>query len=203
MFGSQVNAAAPRPGLGDRLVHSPIAAFAPWVIYWVIAQSPSTWLYGALAAALTAIILATSRQTPRVKLLDIVTIVFFAGLTIAGMGFGARDQDWMDNYSTTLSSGVLAVVVLGSLLFVPFTEQYARESTSPDVWNHPMFKHINRVLTLMWGMVFAAIAVGGFIAAKVPSIGNWTIWVIPILLLVAAFRVTQTYPRRVRARRAP
>jgi hypothetical protein len=101
--------------------------------------------------------------------LDWVTIVFFVALTIAGVVAGAKNGDWMDTYATTISSGVLAVVALGSLVFVPFTEQCARESTPPELWDQSAFKRTNRVLTLMWGLVFAALAVCGFIAVTAPS----------------------------------
>ena len=33
-------------------------------------------------------------------------------------------------------------MALGSLAFVPFTEQYARESTPPEVWHKPAFRRI-------------------------------------------------------------
>jgi hypothetical protein len=52
----------------------------------------------------------------------------------------------------------------------------------------------------MRGLVFAALAVSGFIAAKVPSTSAWTNWVIPIVLIAAAVEFTRAYPDRVRAR---
>jgi hypothetical protein len=97
--------------------------FVPWIIYWVVAGGPSTWLYGALCAVISAIILGVSMGRSGPKLLDVVTIVFFVAVTLAAMIVGAHDRDWMDTYSTTLSSGVLTVMALGSLVFVPFTEQ--------------------------------------------------------------------------------
>lgn len=185
----------------ERIVESPFAGFAPWIIYWVVASGPSTWLYGALAAALAAIILSIpSIRRGRHKVLDWVTIAFFVALTIAGIVVGAKNGDWMDTYATTISSGMLAVVALGSLAFVPFTEQYARESTPPEVWDQPAFKRTNQILTLMWGLVFAGMAVCGFIAAKASSASELTEWVIPIVLIIAVVKFTQIYPERVRAR---
>jgi uncharacterized membrane protein YfcA len=188
-------------GLYERIAESPFTGFAPWIIYWVVAAGPSTWLYGAIAAALTAIIFAIpSIRRGSHKVLDWVTIVFFVALSIAGIVVGAKNGDWMDTYATTISSGVLAAVALGSLAFVPFTEQYARESTPREVWDQPAFKRTNRILTLMWGLVFAAIGMCGYIAVKAPSSNDWTNWVIPIVLIVAAIKVTRIYPDRVRAR---
>jgi len=195
------SAPARQPGVLERVGQSPIAGFAPWVIYGVVASGKSTWLYGALAAAITAIILAgPSILRGSHKVLDLVTIVFFVGLTIAGIVTGAKNDDWMDTWSATLASGILAAVALGSLAFVPFTEQYARESTPREVWDHPAFKRTNRVLTLVWGLTFAANAVSAFVAIKVPATGDWTAWIIPTVLLVTAFKITGSYPERVRAR---
>jgi hypothetical protein len=182
---------------------SPFVGFAPWIIYWVVAGSPSSWLFGALCAVLAAIILGVSMGRGGPRLLEIVTIVFFAGVTIAAMLVGAQDRDWMDTYSTALSCGLLAVMALGSLLFVPFTEQYAREGAPQQDWEKPAFRRTNRVLTLMWGLVFALTALLGFVAAQAPSTSDWTNWVIPVVVIVGAAGMTQIYPDRMRSRARP
>jgi hypothetical protein len=187
----------------DWFERSPFVGFAPWIIYWVVAEGPSTWMYGGLCAVLSALIFGVSTGFGGPRLLETVTIVFFVGVTAAGMIVGAEDRDWMDTYSTTLSSGVLAVMALGSLAFTPFTEQYARISPPLEAWEIPAFRQTNRVLTLMWALVFALIAVLGFAAAKVPETRDWTNWVIPIVVIVGAVGMTQTYPARVRARIQP
>jgi hypothetical protein len=182
---------------------SPFVGFAPWIIYWVVADGPSTWLFGALCAVLSAIILGVSMGFGGPRLLDVVTILFFVGVTAAGLLVGAADRDWMDTYATTLSSGVLAVMAIGSLFFTPFTEQYARVSPPLENWEKPAFKQTNRVLTLMWALVFALIAVLGYFAAQVPETRDWTNYVVPIVVLVGAVGMTQSYPTRARERARP
>jgi peptidoglycan/LPS O-acetylase OafA/YrhL len=137
------------------------------------------------------------------RLLEIVTIVFFVGVTAAGMIVGAQDRDWMDTYATTLSSGVLAVMALGSLAFTPFTEQYANPSRQLQDWEKLAFRQTNKVLTLMWALVFALISVLGYYATQVPESKDWTNWVIPIVVIVGAVGMTQSYPTRVRERARP
>ena len=39
--------------------HNPFIGFVPWIIYWVVAEGPSTWMFGALCAVLSAIILGS------------------------------------------------------------------------------------------------------------------------------------------------
>jgi hypothetical protein len=183
--------------------HNPFIGFVPWIIYWVVAEGPSTWMFGALCAVLSAIILGVSMGRGGPRLLEIVTIVFFVVVTGAGMVVGAQDRDWMDTYATTLSSGVLAVMALGSLAFTPFTEQYARVSRPMDDWEKAAFRRTNKTLTLMWALVFALISVLGYFATEVPESTDWTNWVIPIVVIVGAVGMTQAYPARVRERARP
>lgn len=185
----------------SRITNNPVVGFAPWIAFWIIASGPSTWLHGAIAALVIALILLipdVARRSP--KILDMGTLAFFVALVIAGIALNARDGDWLDRYSNPISTGVLAVIALGSLAFVPFTEQYARQDTPPrEVWYSPVFKKINRVLTLMWGVVFVISAICGLIAIWAPSTNDWTQWVIPIVLLVGAIKFTGSYPDRVTA----
>ena len=116
---------------------------------------------------------------------------------------GAADRDWMDTYATTLSSGVLAAMALASLAFTPFTEQYARVAPPLRDWERPAFRQTNRVLTLMWGLVFLLIAVLGYFAAQVPQTGDWTNWVVPVVVIVGAVGMTHAYPRKARLRAHP
>jgi hypothetical protein len=183
--------------------HNPFIGFVPWIIYWVVAEGPSTWMFGALCAVLSAIILGVSMGRGGPRLLEIVTIVFFVAVTGAGMVVGAEDRDWMDTYATTLSSGVLAIMALGSLAFTPFTEQYARVSRPMEDWEKAVFRRTNKALTLMWALVFALISVLGYFATEVPESTDWTNWVIPIVVIVGAVGMTQAYPARVRERARP
>jgi hypothetical protein len=187
----------------DWFERSPFVGFAPWIVYWVVADGPSTWMFGAICAVISALILGISAGRGGAKILDVVTIVFFVGVTVAGMVAGAADRDWMDNYATTLSAGVLAVMALGSLAFVPFTQQYAPESAPRHEWETAAFRSTNQVLTLMWALVFALIAVLGYVAVAAPSTVHWTKAVIPVVVIVGAIGMTRIYPDRAREKVRP
>lgn len=182
---------------------SPFIGFAPWIVYWVVADGPSTWMFGALCAVVSTLILGVSAGRGGPRLLEIITVVFFIAVTVVGLVVGAHDRDWMDSYATTLSTGVLAVMALGSLAFVPFTEQYAPEQAPREEWEAVAFRRTNRVLTLMWALVFALIAVLGYVAVKAPATTDWTKAVIPVVVIVGAMGMTQIYPARERDRARP
>lgn len=177
---------------------SPFIGFIPWIIYWLVADGPSTWLFGAICAVIATFIMGMSAGFAGVRLLDMVTVAFFMGVTFAGLIIGAQDRDWMDTYATTLSSGVLAVMALGSLLFEPFTEQYAPQTAQREDWEQAAFRRTNRVLTLMWALVFALIAVLGYLAATAPATVHLTKAVIPVVVIIGAVGMTQIYPKKAR-----
>ena len=177
---------------------SPFVGFVPWIIYWLVADGPSTWMFGAVCAVLATVLLGVSAGFAGVRLLDVVTVVFFAGITVAGLILGAADRDWMDTYATTLSSGVLAAMALISLAFEPFTAQYAPPAAAREDWEETAFRRTNQMLTLMWALVFALIAMLGYVAAVSPSTVHWTKAVVPVVVIVGAIGMTQIYPGRAR-----
>ncbi|MFJ3229716.1 hypothetical protein [Streptomyces sp. NPDC086787] len=169
-------------------------SFAPWIIFGVVA-SPSTWKYAALAALVAAILLS-GRDILRGRLyvLDMVGIVFFAVISVLALALDRSELLWLETYAQVISNAVIAVVALGSLLADPFTAQYARERTPRHLWDSPVFKHINQVLTAAWGAVFALMAVSTWLAIRVPSLDDWFNWVIPVVLLVGVIKFTERYP---------
>ncbi|AZS83037.1 hypothetical protein ELQ87_01055 [Streptomyces griseoviridis] len=175
-------------------------AFAPWIVFDVVA-GPSTWKYAALSALVASVVLnGRGLRRGHFKILEATGIVFFAVLSVLALVLDHQDLVWLETYAQPLSSGVIAVVCLGSLAFVPFTSQYARESTPRERWDSPAFRHINLVLTSMWSAVFVVTAVLGLVAVHAGSGSDWLNWVIPIALLVIAVRFTERYPDRYVAR---
>ncbi|MGW7382561.1 hypothetical protein [Streptomyces sp. NPDC054794] len=190
------NVAAERPAAGGGVFLS----FAPWIIFGVVA-SPSTWKYAALAA-LVAVIGLSGRDMLRGRfyVLDMVGIVFFAVISVLALALDRSRLVWLETYAQVISNGIVALVALGSLAVDPFTAQYARRTTDPGVWDSPVFKHINQVLTAAWGAVFALMAVSAWLAVRVPSLDDWFNWVIPVVLLVAVVKFTERYPEAYKQR---
>lgn len=186
-------------------MNNPFVGFVPWIIFWVVA-SPSTWEWATLGALTAALILAVpSLERGGLKILDVGSIVFFAVLSVLAIFLDRSDLDWVEDYSQVISSGALAVIAFGSLLVMPFTEQYARESAPREVWDTPAFKRTNLVLTAMWGAVFLLSAILGVIAEETSSSSSareWLNLIIPIVLVIGAFKFTAWYAERAR-RRAP
>lgn len=175
-------------------------SFVPWIIFGVVA-SPSTWEYAALAALVAALVLSGQDiLRGRIYVLDMVGIVFFAVISVLALALDRSQLLWLETYAQVISNGVVAAVALGSLFSDPFTAQYARQQTPRDLWDSPVFKHINQVLTAAWGVVFALMALSTWLAIRIPSMDDWFNWVIPVVLLVGVIKFTERYPESYKQR---
>ena len=84
------------------------------------------------------------------------------------------------------------LIAFCSLLLTPFTEQYAREQVPHQFWSSPQFRHVNRRLTLMWALVFTAVAASHVIAGAAGTRPANILfnWVVPIIVIVWAAKRT-------------
>jgi hypothetical protein len=119
-------------------------------------------------------------------MIEVAAVATFIGFAVVAFVADASVTHWLTRYARAVAAGVLACLVFGSLLFVPFTEQYARETVPREHWSSPRFKAINRRLTALWGGVFAAMTVSHVIAGVIDHrITNLIFnWAIPIALVV-------------------
>ncbi len=113
-----------------------------------------------------------------------------------------QDRDWMDTYATTLSSGVLAIMALARW------RSRRSPSSTPDVAAAAGLGETG--VSADQSRPDADVGAGlradrgaRLAAANVPETRDWTNWVIPIVVIVGAVGMTQTYPARVRARVQP
>jgi hypothetical protein len=182
---------------------TPYLGFVPWVIFGVVARRDT--LQAASVAALAAAIAVSipSFRAGRPKILELATILALLVYTVVALATDPSHTGILDRYARAIAAGTLTVIAVGSLLTVPFTEQYARESTSPELWHTATFRRTNRVFTAMWAAVFAAMTVSHVIAGAIDTARAETIfnWVIPIALVVAAFRYMERYRSRLGSRR--
>jgi hypothetical protein len=182
----QADASGPGPGI--------YLAFIPWIVFGVVAEH-STLKLAAVGALLTSVLIAArSVRAGSTKVLELGAVLAFAGFTVVAFGADPATAHFVARYARAIAAGLLATIAFGSLLVVPFTEQYARESVPRQLWSSPQFKHINRQLTAMWGLVFAAMVPAHVIAGAIDThranlIFNWAI---PIALVTwAAKRTTR------------
>src|ERR1700712_5730239 len=130
-------------------------ALIPWVLFTALAERMSVKAAALIALAAAVVIAARGVRSGHPKLLELAAVATFIAFSIVAFTVSADSADWLTRYARGIAAGVLALIAFGSLLSVPFTEQYAREVVPPEAWSSPRFKAINRRLTLVWACVFA------------------------------------------------
>jgi hypothetical protein len=163
-------------------------AFLPWVVFAFVGRTWSEGVaWGGVAALTTAVIIAVaSARAGSVPPLEIAAIFVFAGFVIAGATHQHEPHGFLQQYFRAMAAGSLALIALVSLRTTPFTEPYAREMVLRKFWNTPRFKRVNVDLTLVWVMVFSAIALSYTAAAVVDSHAWSTVfqWIAPVALVL-------------------
>jgi hypothetical protein len=181
---TQIAAAGPSAGI--------YLAFTPWVVFTLVAQH-STLKLAAVGALLASVVIAArSVRAGGAKVLELGAVLAFVGFTVVAFHGDAATAAFVDRYARAIAAGLLALIAFGSLLVVPFTEQYARERVPRQFWSSPQFTQINRQLTTMWGLVFAVMVPAHVIAGALDTHRANLIfsWAIPIVLVIWAAKRT-------------
>jgi hypothetical protein len=155
-------------------------ALIPWIAFTVLVAH-STLKLGSLAALAIAVAIAVPGvRKGRPKLLEVGAVVTFVGFVVVAFLADPATAHWVARYARGIAALLLSLISFASLLFIPFTEEYARDQVPQQYWGSPRFKAINRRLTLMWGCIFAAMVPFHVIAGAVDTkpaniIFNWAI----------------------------
>jgi succinate dehydrogenase hydrophobic anchor subunit len=176
--------ATPESGGGSG---SMLIGLASWILFTVIAEH-GTLKVASIAAVVIAIGVCgySMRGGKRPKLIELAAVATFIVFTVIAFVADPSLTHWLTRYARAVAAGVLALLVFGSLLFVPFTEEYAREMVPREYWHSEQFKQVNRKLTVVWGEIFLVMTVSHIIAGTVDKQGTNIIfnWVIPIALVL-------------------
>jgi hypothetical protein len=184
-----------------------ILAFLPLVAFSLLARLlPSGYIgVAALVAAVTAVIaILTSHPVWPPKILSGCSLALFALLTVLGFTLGKGDDRWLATWGGGGVAIILGAIILVLVPVMPFTEQFARESTPQAYWGSPTFKKINRVLSTAWGAAIVAIGLSRVAAAAVsrhsashrlPEL--LLSLAVPLVIVVYMLKFSKSYPDRV------
>ncbi|MFD3555134.1 hypothetical protein ACFWWA_24025 [Streptomyces goshikiensis] len=185
---------------------NPLLSLAPWIVFTLAAGNGVAAQWSAALAALVALAAAVpSIRAGRPKLLDAMGVVTFAALSALAFAGGHGAQGFVTDHGRTVATGALAVLILVTLPFMPFTEQYAREEAPRIVWDSPQFKKTNRLFSAAWGGVFAVMTLAHLVASQAPDNTALDVvcnWVVPILAVQRMFAFMKRYRARQSLRSA-
>ena len=183
-----------------------ILAFLPLVAFSVLARFLPHGYIGiaGLAAAVIALIaILTSHPIWPPKILNTCSLVLFALIAVLGFTLGKNDDRWLATWGGAGVGLILGLIILALIPVMPFTEQFARQSTPQQYWSSPTFKKINRVLSTGWGAAMVGIGVSRIVAAIIKDHPGSRTFVelvfsaiIPVVILIYMFRFSKSYAER-------
>lgn len=153
------------------MIKNIIENFLPWILFFVLAGGSQAQLDVAIIFAALASLFFERQGLRKGFVLSWGTLIFFVFMFFAVVV--ARNA-WVAKHAWLFSNGALAAIAWVSVLIgKPFTIQYAKEMTSPDKWNNPVFIKINYILSMVWGTVFLAGMGLHVIKLIIPSFTGW------------------------------
>jgi hypothetical protein len=183
-----------------------ILAFLPLIAFSVLARflpHGDIGVAGLVAAAIALIAILTSRPVRPPKILNTCSLVLFAVVAVLCFTLGSHDDRWLATWGGAGVGLVLGLIILALIPVMPFTEQFARETTPQAYWSSPTFKKINRVLSAAWGAAIFAIGVSRVAAAAVNGHTTHRLpetllgLVVPAAIIIYMLRFSKSYPDRV------
>ena len=187
-----------------------ILGFLPLILFGFVGHLAGAGAVGWVALAAAALGLGVAALGGRAGLnaVSISSTVVLAGLGITALTAGTSAATFVAAYGTGVLALLVGLTMLATVTTVPFTEQSARASVPKQYWDNPMFRAVNRRISLAWGLAtigcglsrFLYVAVEGANPAKTTALGLLIGFGVPAALCYLAFRYTIHSSKGARAR---
>jgi hypothetical protein len=183
-----------------------ILAFLPLIAFSVLARflpHGDIGVAGLSAAIAALIVILVSRPIWPPKILVSCSLALFAVTAVLGFTLGKHDDRWLATWGGAGVGIILGLIMLALVPFIPFTEQFAKDSVPKAQWSSPAFKKINRVLSSAWGVAIIAVGVSRVAAAVVNEHTSRRLpelvlsLLVPLGIIIYMLRFSRKYPDHV------
>ncbi|SFW76853.1 hypothetical protein [Amycolatopsis australiensis] len=178
-----------------------LKSLLPWIAFAVVATQFDWRWSGLTGLVISAALLLLARRDGRTAdtlIIEWSGFAFFALLTAVAFSFPASP---LKTYTGALTDAWLALTAWGSLAIgKPFTLGIARTSTPEALWDNPIFKRVNVIITLVWALSFTAGGIAGIALLNFAPHATFALIALKVLCFGVPVAFTIRYPRIVRAR---
>ncbi len=171
-----------------------LLAFMPFFAFFVVIRLAGVVPGLVAGTVVAAALLVRDAITPNraVKVLEIGTVLLFAGLMVYAMTRGAT---WtVAAVRLRVDVGLLLVVLASMAIRRPFTLQYAREQVSREYWDAPQFVRVNYVITAVWAAAFAAMVAADLLLVYATNLPKAVGVIATVAAIWGAAKFTAWYP---------
>lgn len=178
------------------VILAPYAAFA--LLMLVASTASSLFAAAALCLATIALDLARGRS---IKMLGAGSAIIFAGLGCYQV-LGSTPLSTLA-VKIAVDSGLFLVGLFSLAIRQPFTLQYAREMTEPEITLLPGFLAANYVITSVWVVAFLLMVAANLLLLNLPDLPLWSGLVIAFAIRNPVVYFSKWYPAYRRRKYTP
>lgn len=165
--------------------------FAPFLLFAILSRlSADLALWLAFAAAFVVTI-RDFVESPSLRLLDGASLALF-GLLALWRGFVMPELS-LAAVRTIVEAGLCLVIFASLVRNRPFSLEYASQDSKNMHWPLPVFLRVNWLISLVWGLSFAAMTVADAAVAFLP-VPFYVAIAMSVIVLAAAVTFTLRYP---------
>lgn len=187
-------------------ISSIILGFAPFLLFRLLADEvPVGW--AALAAAVVAAAITAFDSKGGIKILSAAGVVILGALSIVGF---VADTTWrgvLADNGAGVATILLALYILVSVYWAPFTAQFARQGVPREHWHDAGFIRTNQRISAVWGCTILLTGVCAVVSTAVrvalpdshPLLPVAIAWGLPIWAIIATVRYTKAAASSARA----
>lgn len=178
-----------------------LKSLLPWIAFAVVATQFDWRWAGLTGLVISVALLLLARRAGRpadALILEWSGFAFFTLLTTVAFSVPSSP---LKTYTGALTDAWLALTAWGSLAIgKPFTLGIARTSTPRELWEHPVFKRVNVLITLVWAASFTVGGIAGSALLNFAPHATFALIALKVLCFAVPVAFTIRYPRIVRAR---
>lgn len=167
-----------------------VFGFAPFILFALLSRLSADLALWLAFAASFVVTIRDFVESPSLRLLDGTSLALFALLALV-RGFIVPELSLAA--VRTIVDGVLCLAIFTSLIRGrPFSLQYADRQSHRD-WPQAAFLRVNGLISLVWGLAFAAMALADGVVAFL-ALPFYIGIAVSVLALAAAISFTLVYP---------
>jgi hypothetical protein len=172
-----------------------IIGLIPFALFAILGNwIPIGWaaLIG-MAAAIVAILVEIRGGLKAVPVVGVIVLGVFA---VLGFTASPEVQHVLSVYGRGIATIVLALYILITVPFAPFTAQFAKASVPREAWKSPRFVTTNRRISLAWGLTVLVTGFSHLLAGAIATDARVLMlalnWGLPIAAILWTVKYTKT-----------
>ena len=173
--------------------------FVPFLLFNFLSRLSADLALWLAFAASFVVTIRDFVESPSLRLLDGASLVLF-GLLALGRGFVMPELS-LAAVRTIVEAGLCLVIFASLLRNRPFSLDYASQDSKSGHWPPTVFLRVNRRISLVWGLSFAAMALADAAVTFLP-VPFYVAIAVSVLALAAAITFTLRYPALAASRLA-